>query len=282
MKGTVKSVSLWCGLLLILTQVSIAYAYTTVSNGLGGPGSNSNIITNSPYISNQAPNYGGLTAVPAPSPPALPANQTPPQQTTAEQPANTFNSPSGQVYSGTTLAPVKSSSIFPEGCVEKGYAMRDKNLLLADGFPSFQQGVFLLVNISNDTVVVNHPENQGEAVGASAGWYSKLHSKAWSAVSIDQADFALSCLSLASSSMAYVSCDQVLRVCGYPPQSASGNSAGGYWIEEDKALGTVVDAVKGRGFQVKPQPAGQKLPYQPPQSIQPIEQSQTILTPVNP
>jgi hypothetical protein len=293
MKGIIKQ-SMVLACLISLSMMQNSYADSVVSTGPASPDNSSNSL-NSPYISNQSPGYGGLNTVPSPPPPP------PPQIPSQPNPKDTFQSKTGITYDIKTLQPVKT--LFPAGCEAKGFAMQDKNLLLADGYPPFHQSLFLLLNLTAFDIVINHVDDS--QAGASAGWFSKLKSNHWSAVAIDQADFSLNCLTLQPMSFAYVPCDKVLKICSFPDTEESGGTAGSYWVAENiSSLSDILGAIKARGFTLPAQPpaapvvttptsnqsapsANQYHAWQPPKPVKPTtppeeEPNQSILAPVTP
>lgn len=151
----------------------------------------------------------------------------------------------------TDIFAPKKPPIFPPNCHSEGFAFDGKLLKLnASGIAS---RIFLLKNMSNHLLVLDHYNPKRASQGAGAGFASTLHSQQWSAVTAENPDFAISCLIRRPESIEYVACQSVLLVCGIAMSSQSALS-GSYWIAEDQELNVLLQTMQEKNIVIPVNP----------------------------
>ena len=136
-------------------------------------------------------------------------------------------------FSSVSLANSVTDFQYPRECQSGDYEFTVDGVLLSVKAKPQQQKVFLLKNINNNTIWLNHPV---EEPSASAGWGTKLSVNHWSAFAINQPQFVLTCMEITPGASQYLACDQVLEVCEYKGKDLALRGEGSYWLAENQPL----------------------------------------------
>ncbi len=112
----------------------------------------------------------------------------------------------------------------------------NNNLILNTGAAT-APAIFVLHNVSHQTIWINHESDQG----MSAGWSSSIKPKHWSAIQLTKTNFALQC---ADTNFKPLDCTHILQACNLIHPPAISASAGSYWLAENKTLRQVKQVLK--------------------------------------
>lgn len=142
-----------------------------------------------------------------------------------------------------------AETIFPAGC--KPIVVADEPFLLVSDSPT----VVLIHNVSSTDLWITHPVSDP---GASAGWSSRLQAGQWSALTLQDKSFELSCIESKPGHEQQVPCAGVLAVCEWKKVALpKANKDGTYWAAEDLSLPALSASIGQRGF-VLPTPTEAK------------------------
>lgn len=144
------------------------------------------------------------------------------------------------ILSGT----VQAEEVYPSGCVP--FVVSGD---LVD-LPAAKSTVTLVHNLSKTDIWITHPVSDPSA---SAGWSSHLQAGNWSALTIDDKKFELSCIESRPGHEQQVACSTVLAVCQWSASHLPENASGSFWVAEDMSLSPMIAYIKRRGF-VLPEP----------------------------
>jgi hypothetical protein len=113
--------------------------------------------------------------------------------------------------------------------------------------PQYLQEIWIIRNISAETILINHEKQKP---GAGAGWASQLSSHAYSALMLDHPNFSLTCQTYSSG--AYLDCNQVLQIVGMHNEAkfADQSPHGTYWLAENTHLFAILFHLRLLGFWV--------------------------------
>lgn len=136
-----------------------------------------------------------------------------------------------------------SKSDFPKTCVEEGIKFENNNLVLNEGSSS-KQSLYLLHNISDENLFLNHP--LGKDPGASAGWSSILGSGNWSAIAMNTGNFEFNCSKMGTGEVEHLNCKEVVKICKFEKPVFNSENSGSFWVAENKLLSNLLDAIKSR------------------------------------
>jgi len=136
-----------------------------------------------------------------------------------------------------------SESDFPKTCVEEGIKFENNNLVLNKGSSS-KQSLYLLHNISDENLFLNHP--LGKDPGASAGWGSILGSGNWSAIAMNTGNFEFNCSKMGTGEVENLICKNVIKICRFKEPVFNSENSGSFWVAENKPLSNLLDAIKSR------------------------------------
>ena len=134
--------------------------------------------------------------------------------------------------------------VFPKGCVAITSLARQ---ILFKSESNDSQVLYLIHNQSPHELWLTHPVKNPSA---SAGWSSQLKVSQWSAITVAEPEFALSCVEVKPGSEQYVDCADVVVACEYSDAKFSSSAKGGYWVAENKTLAALLSAIPGRGIQL--------------------------------
>lgn len=140
---------------------------------------------------------------------------------------------------------VNADVVFPFGC--KGVEINDKALVLSAPKPL----LVMINNLSKTDIWITHPVTDP---GASAGWSTRLQAGKWSALTLREKAFELSCIESKPGHEQQVSCESVLAICQWSDISMPSKIAGTYWAGEDMSLSALMTYIERRGF-VLPAPS---------------------------
>jgi hypothetical protein len=139
-----------------------------------------------------------------------------------------------------------SATELPITCQNSNYKFQNDQLLLSTQTKT--QQLYLLHNRSTQTILINH---QKIPAGASAGWMSELAPQHWSAITVNQKNFTLTCSPSQPGNTVNKSCQQLLTVCFVPnavfPKNLQ-NSA--FWITENQTAKKIIAAIKQRKIKI--------------------------------
>jgi hypothetical protein len=135
---------------------------------------------------------------------------------------------------------------FPYAC--QSLPVTTATVLLAQSAPS----VILIHNVSEADLWVTHPIS-GSDPGANAGWSSRLQSKRWSALALDDKAFELSCIESKPGHEQQVPCSEVVILCQWQKMAGTNGSTGSFWVAENMPLSDLLGHVEQRGFKL-PEP----------------------------
>lgn len=137
----------------------------------------------------------------------------------------------------------------PKNCSTTHISYDQNNIILSSGQTTSSEQLFLLQNISQQSLGLNHTKQNP---GASAGWASQIQAGHWSALVLPAGNksFALSCTHLKSPNQ-NVSCKKRLTACEMTRVGFPKNSSGGYWAAEDLSFSKLKQHLQQRGFQLK-------------------------------
>ncbi len=141
-----------------------------------------------------------------------------------------------------------SDKFFLKKCNQEGIKVINKQLILNFNKKiNNDSWVYLLQNISDQPVYINHPaEHPGTA---SAGWMSRLDEKQWSALMLTRKNFMITCQSnLANAIKEQPACKKLIKIYRFKPQTLSTDKQGNYWIVENKSLNRVIKNMNIRGI----------------------------------
>lgn len=100
-------------------------------------------------------------------------------------------------------------------------------------------------NLSATDLWITHPVSDPSA---SAGWSSRLSAGNWSALTLDQQKFELSCIESRPGHEQQIPCEGVIAVCTWSKVKLPEKSNGTYWAAEDQSLSNLLAQLGGRGF----------------------------------
>ncbi|MDX2164991.1 MAG: hypothetical protein SFW07_06215 [Gammaproteobacteria bacterium] len=123
-------------------------------------------------------------------------------------------------------------------CLPEGFAFQDNQIIFNSD--KFASRVFLIHNISNGKVMINHIKANP---GASAGWASALDKGNWSALMMGQANFSMGCMIYSPPKFGLIDCKKVISVCAMPSTLSSSG-----WLAENGTLEKITETAKSRGI----------------------------------
>jgi hypothetical protein len=136
-----------------------------------------------------------------------------------------------------------AQEVFPKECIP----------LLIDGeliaIPAADSRIIMIHNLSTVDLWITHPISKP---GASAGWSSRLQSGNWSALSMNHAQFELSCIESRPGHEQQISCKHVVGVCEWPTSARPKKPTGIFWAAENMALSPLIAYIGRHGFMVPP------------------------------
>jgi len=135
----------------------------------------------------------------------------------------------------------------PEGCINSGFKFSGGELILNDGTGGVLN-LFLLHNVSEDTIYINHEPSNNP--GASAGWSTELGPGNWTAVSMSDVNFDFMCGKMVPGKFQEVQCSGELKACKFDSAVFDEKSKGSYWVSENKPLDATLETIKSRGIEV--------------------------------
>lgn len=93
-----------------------------------------------------------------------------------------------------------------------------------------QPAIYIFHNTSQQTYWINH---QASKPSASAGWNSQIAPGHWSAIAMNEPNFAFTCNTASPSASKALDCEQVLHACEikYPSQLLPTSN---YWLAENQ------------------------------------------------
>ncbi len=140
----------------------------------------------------------------------------------------------------------KENSICPKDCEHTGFSFNKDLLLLNAHGTDSKRTIFLINNVSDGNLILNHPVADP---GASAGWVSNLESHNWSAITLKVPNFSMSCSAGNQESFKQIPCDKVLKVCQILDPEFGSDFDGNFWVSENKSLNVLLEDVKKRGVE---------------------------------
>ena len=105
------------------------------------------------------------------------------------------------------------------------------------------QHIYLIKNISSNRLWLDHPQ---ATRGAQAGWISQLESGRWSALTVNQPQFNLSCAIPQGHSLQIISCKSTLKICELTRLAYPVQRAGNYWFVENKPKDQLLNQIAAR------------------------------------
>jgi len=154
------------------------------------------------------------------------------------------------LFSTFASAAAYTPPALPAGCYLQNSDYQNGELLLGGNKKGSMQRIFFLQNQSANTLWLNHPIADP---GASAGWMTQLAPQKWSAIAVDQGDFALNCVEARPGSQQYIPCQDVLAVCEFQnAQWEQDKAPGTIWLAENVEYVALLDSLRRRGFVVTP------------------------------
>ena len=137
----------------------------------------------------------------------------------------------------------------PAGCLARGYHYH-ADLLVLHTAASQQSQLFLLYNVSNHKILINH-YLWGDP-GASAGWSSVIASNRWSAIVLNRTKFPISC-KVMGHEYKKVDCAKVLFACQFPNISINAKrlSHSSFWAVESVFLHQLLQRLQQRFIQIR-------------------------------
>lgn len=105
----------------------------------------------------------------------------------------------------------------------------------------------MIHNLSTSDLWITHPVSEPSA---SAGWSSRLSAGNWSALTLDEKKFELSCIESRPGHEQQIPCEGMISVCKWQKVKLPEQSKGTYWAGEDQSLSALLDYLGGRGFKL--------------------------------
>lgn len=138
---------------------------------------------------------------------------------------------------------VHADEVFPKECTP---LVIDDELI---AIPAGSARIIMIHNLSTVDLWITHPVSDP---GATAGWSSRLQSGNWSALSMDQSAFKLSCIESRPGHEQQISCKNVVGVCEWSTSASPKKPSGISWAGENMALSPLVAYIGRHGFVVPP------------------------------
>jgi len=136
-----------------------------------------------------------------------------------------------------------AKEVFPKECIP---LVIDSDLIV---IPSAKARIIMIHNLSTVNLWITHPISEP---GATAGWSSLLQSGNWSALSMNHAQFELSCIESRPGHEQQISCKNVVGVCEWPTAAQPNKPTGIFWAAENMALSPLIAFIGRHGFMVPP------------------------------
>lgn len=103
----------------------------------------------------------------------------------------------------------------------------------------------LVHNVSQTDLWVTHPVTNPSA---SAGWSSRLQTKHWSALVVNQSPFELSCIESKPGHEQQIPCAGAITLCQWKGGKVPTRGHSTFWAAENMSLPALKIALVGRGF----------------------------------
>tara|TARA_R110000868_G_scaffold392875_1_gene663732 strand:- start:44008 stop:44490 length:483 start_codon:yes stop_codon:yes gene_type:complete len=129
------------------------------------------------------------------------------------------------------------TNLFPKTCSTKTISWQGNTAVINT---NSKQTLVLIHNTSQQSFWLNHPTNQP----MSAGWASQIDADHWSALTVENKKFAISCSTLNPSKI--LNCKKLITVCVMPKTQFPKNMNGGFWVTENKFQPALIPAIKAR------------------------------------
>lgn len=132
-----------------------------------------------------------------------------------------------------------AEEIFPQGC--EPFVVSGELIEL----PATKSAVAMIHNLSNTELWVTHPVSEPNA---SAGWSSRLQAGRWSALTLNDKAFQLSCIESSPGHEQQIACTAVVAVCLWKTINQPDGASDTYWAAENRPLSSLIAYIKRRGF----------------------------------
>jgi hypothetical protein len=135
----------------------------------------------------------------------------------------------------------------PNACTQASISTNQNNLVIAAHYTDTQPRLYLLHNVSNTQLILNHESGHH----ASAGWGSLISAGHWSAILMNEPNFTLSCTALSQDKSQVLNCATVVTACELQHVEISARNMGHGWVTEDQTSEQLVPAIEKRGFKLQ-------------------------------
>lgn len=125
----------------------------------------------------------------------------------------------------------------------------DKNIILPGVDDVHSSQIYLMQNVSKQSLWLDHPNERHRS--ASAGWSSYLLPGKWSALLVNRKNFTISCAEIQPGKVDYQNCSKAITVCTPHVASFDSKRKGSYWLVEDQSWEDLLKALDKRGVKLK-------------------------------
>ena len=131
-------------------------------------------------------------------------------------------------------------------CRKINYRFEDNNLVLNSNRVT-KQPLFLLNNIMNADVIINHVKH----TSLQAGWSSKISSHYFSVIAVTTRNFVINCSWITGNQFHPLDCQKVIKVCLINHAKLPHNLyQSNFWLVEDKTIEQIEPAMLARKVKI--------------------------------
>jgi hypothetical protein len=132
-----------------------------------------------------------------------------------------------------------AENTLPTGC--KAIPVQGESLTLN----AKKSKLVLIHNRSDLDLWLTHPVTEP---GASAGWATRIQADHWSALTVDQPSFVITCIESRPGHEQQIPCEAAIAACQWKAAKIPKREKGTFWAGEDLPLTELTAAIRGKGF----------------------------------